>query len=145
MFLEEKEEKNRTINIIPLIDIIFLMLIFFMLATNFYKDKEIDFIVPKNKVELTNTSEEFLEIRLNEDKYLCNNEEMNFGELSEKFLKIWREKDYEGVSADTPRHRAGSISQESLGVERSVREPHYNPAEALGSIRGLVAGSFYDG
>tara|TARA_X000000950_G_scaffold287075_1_gene398009 strand:+ start:53742 stop:54152 length:411 start_codon:yes stop_codon:yes gene_type:complete len=97
MFLEEKEEKNRTINIIPLIDIIFLMLIFFMLATNFYKDKEIDFIVPKNKVELTNTSEEFLEIRLNEDKYLCNNEEMNFGELSEKFLKIWREKDYEGV------------------------------------------------
>ena len=34
--------KNK-VNIIPLIDIIFLMLVFFMLATNFNKDKQIAF------------------------------------------------------------------------------------------------------
>ena len=35
--------KKNKVNIIPLIDIIFLMLVFFMLATNFSKDKQISF------------------------------------------------------------------------------------------------------
>ena len=42
------KKKNLRINIIPLIDIIFLMLVFFMLATNFYEKRDIEFSIEKD-------------------------------------------------------------------------------------------------
>ena len=45
----EIKRQSLKINIIPLIDIIFLMLVFFMLATNFDKNKQISFSVIKQK------------------------------------------------------------------------------------------------
>ena len=50
------KKKNIKINIIPLIDIIFLMLVFFMLATNFSEKKEISFNLKKN-IEILNDSQ----------------------------------------------------------------------------------------
>ena len=41
------EKKKIKINIIPLIDIIFLMLVFFMLATNFYEKRNMEFSIDK--------------------------------------------------------------------------------------------------
>ena len=41
------EKKKIKINIIPLIDIIFLMLVFFMLATNFYEKRDIEFSIER--------------------------------------------------------------------------------------------------
>ena len=55
--LNNYRNKKQKINIIPLIDIIFLMLVFFMLATNFVKNEQVSLSVPKdgfsneNKVE----------------------------------------------------------------------------------------------
>ena len=43
------KKKNLKINIIPLIDIIFLMLVFFMLATNFTRNNEVSFLVNNQK------------------------------------------------------------------------------------------------
>ena len=44
------KKKNLKINIIPLIDIIFLMLVFFfMLATNFTRNNEVSFSVNNQK------------------------------------------------------------------------------------------------
>ena len=42
------KKKNIKINIIPLIDIIFLMLVFFMLATNFSEKKKL--VLNLNKI-----------------------------------------------------------------------------------------------
>ena len=47
LFIFEKKNKLK-VNIIPLIDIIFLMLVFFMLATNFSEDKRIDLSIQNN-------------------------------------------------------------------------------------------------
>ena len=49
----ESPKKKLKINIIPLIDIIFLMLVFFMLATNFSEKKELGFSIQKEIAELT--------------------------------------------------------------------------------------------
>ena len=69
MLKEISEKKSVRINIIPLIDIIFLMLVFFMLATNFNKNQEISFSI-NNQIKV---SEDF-----NEKKmmviYLKNNQ-----------------------------------------------------------------------
>ena len=48
--IEKTEKKNSKINIVPLIDIIFLMLVFFMLATNFDKSNQIMNLFIKKKL-----------------------------------------------------------------------------------------------
>jgi len=47
MQLFTKEKKNIEINVAPLIDVVFLLLIFFMLASEFTDFKTIDMISPK--------------------------------------------------------------------------------------------------
>ena len=46
MNLFSKEKKNIDINVAPLIDIVFLLLIFFMLASEFTDFKTIDMVSP---------------------------------------------------------------------------------------------------
>lgn len=97
MFFEQQEQKNRSINIIPLIDIIFLMLIFFMLATNFYQNKEVDLLVPKDEVVVSETPKKFLEINIKKNLYNLNDKELTYKELSKDFFKIWKQNNYKGV------------------------------------------------
>ena len=97
MFFEQQEQKNRSINIIPLIDIIFLMLIFFMLATNFYQNKEVDLLVPKDEVVVSETPKKFLKINIKKNLYFFNDKEMTYKELSKDFFKIWKQNNYKGV------------------------------------------------
>ena len=64
--------KKKKINIIPLIDIIFILLIFFMLATNFRIKENIDFSITENITEINNNQEnKILEI------FVRNNSEIS--------------------------------------------------------------------
>ena len=64
--------KKKKINIIPLIDIIFILLIFFMLATNFRVKENIDFSLTENITEINNNQEnKILEI------FMRNNSEIS--------------------------------------------------------------------
>ena len=65
-FLFNFEKKNKVkVNIIPLIDIIFLMLVFFMLATNFSEDNRIDFSI-QNTLAYDQKESKTLKIFINE-------------------------------------------------------------------------------
>ena len=64
--VEITEKKKIKVNIIPLIDIIFLMLVFFMLATNFEKNKLIDLSIA-NDGKSENQSNLTLEILIEND------------------------------------------------------------------------------
>ena len=66
--MENKIKKNqRTVkkraNIIPLIDIIFLLLIFFMLATNFNQNQNIDFSTPEKLTESNSDLNTILDLK----------------------------------------------------------------------------------
>ena len=64
--------KKKKINIIQLIDIIFILLIFFMLATNFRVKENIDFSITENITEINNNQEnKILEI------FMKNNSEIS--------------------------------------------------------------------
>ena len=63
--LAPHKKKNLKINIVPLIDIIFLMLVFFMLATNFDKSQEINFSIDKNLNSSKEDNKDFENITLN--------------------------------------------------------------------------------
>ena len=90
------KKKNIKINIIPLIDIIFLMLVFFMLATNFSEKKEISFKL-KQSIEILNDSQENLLIYIKNNSFVINEEAIKNLSLEEKVLSYWNSKNYKNI------------------------------------------------
>ena len=90
------QKKNIKINIIPLIDIIFLMLVFFMLATNFSEKKEISFKLKKN-IETLNDSQENLLIYIKNNSFVINEDSIKNGNVEEKVLSYWNSKNFKNI------------------------------------------------
>lgn len=83
-----KEKKKIKINIIPLIDIIFLMLVFFMLATNFYEKRDMEFSIEKDISENSELKKTTV-INIKKDEYIFDNKKIQKKLLEEEILKIW--------------------------------------------------------
>ena len=90
------QKKNIKINIIPLIDIIFLMLVFFMLATNFSEKKEISFKL-KNNVETLNDSQENLLIYIKNNTFVINEDSIKNNNIEKQLLSYWNSKNYKNI------------------------------------------------
>ena len=85
-----KTVKKNKINIIPLIDIIFLMLVFFMLATNFNKDKQISFSsnMTKETIKKEN-SDSILVIKIKNDSYEVSDKNISLNEIEKNYFAQW--------------------------------------------------------
>jgi len=90
------QKKNIKINIIPLIDIIFLMLVFFMLATNFSEKKEISFKLKQN-IETLNDTQENLLIYIKNNSFVINEDSIKNSNIEEKVLTYWNSKNYKNI------------------------------------------------
>ena len=90
------KKKNIKINIIPLIDIIFLMLVFFMLATNFSEKKEISFKLKQN-IETLNYDQENLIIYIKSNSFVINENLIKNSQIEEKVLSYWNTKIYKNI------------------------------------------------
>ena len=90
------QKKNIKINIIPLIDIIFLMLVFFMLATNFSEKKEISFKLKQN-IETLNDTQENLLIYIKNNSFVINEDSIKNSNIEEKVLSYWNSKNYKNI------------------------------------------------
>ena len=90
------QKKNIKINIIPLIDIIFLMLVFFMLATNFSEKKEISFKLKQN-IETLNDNQENLLIYIKNNSFVINEDSIKNVNLEEKVMSYWNSKNYKNI------------------------------------------------
>ena len=91
MKLFVKENKTLEINIAPLIDIVFLLLIFFMLASEFTDFKTIDLVSPIESNKNIETKDQPINIKLfNNGNISVNNSSTNlkkFHKFMQKFLK----------------------------------------------------------
>ena len=85
------EKKKIKINIIPLIDIIFLMLVFFMLATNFYEKRDMEFSIEKNISENSELKETTV-IKIQKNEYVFENKKIEKKSLENQLLKIWNQE-----------------------------------------------------
>ncbi len=92
----EFPKKKIKINIIPLIDIIFLMLVFFMLATNFSEKKELGFSIQKEIAELT-AQQNNLIINIIENKYFISDKEIKPSLIEKELLSFWESKKFKNV------------------------------------------------
>ena len=94
--LVKPEKKNPRINIVPLIDIIFLMLVFFMLATNFDKSKQIDFSIDK-RLGVSNQDEKILFIKVKNNNFRINDEQIEKKNFESKVLNFFGKKKFDRV------------------------------------------------
>ena len=90
------KKKNIKINIIPLIDIIFLMLVFFMLATNFSEKKEISFKLKQN-IETLNYDQENLIIYIKSNSFVINENLIKNSQIEETVISYWNTKIYKNI------------------------------------------------
>lgn len=82
--------KKNKVNIIPLIDIIFLMLVFFMLATNFSKDKQISFSSNMAKDTIKKESyESILIIKIKNNNYEILDKKVSINEIEKNYFVQW--------------------------------------------------------
>ena len=84
------KKKNLKINIIPLIDIIFLMLVFFMLATNFTKNNEVSFSV-NNQKQISNqqNNDQLMILYLKDNKIFFEDKTIKLKDLENKYFDNW--------------------------------------------------------
>ncbi len=106
--MENKIKKNqrtvkKKVNIIPLIDIIFLLLIFFMLATNFNQNQNIDFSTPEKLTESNSDSNVVLYLKIQKNGYfmLDGSTFKNEKELKKNMLMKWDKKKYSSLLITT--------------------------------------------
>ena len=85
----QNQNKKLKINIIPLIDIIFLMLVFFMLATNFNEKRELQFSIEK-KIGENSELEKTIVINIKNNKFIYNNKVLEKRNLEQDLVKIWK-------------------------------------------------------
>ena len=92
------KKKNLKINIIPLIDIIFLMLVFFMLATNFTKNNEVSFSV-NNQKQISNqqNKEQLMILYLKDDKIFFEDKIIKQEDLENKYFDNWNSKNFDKI------------------------------------------------
>ena len=77
-FRKSSETKNVEVNLTPLIDVVFLLLIFFMVSTTFDKQAQIQIKLPQaDSSEMVEQEPEVIEVGVNDEgKYFVNQEEL---------------------------------------------------------------------
>jgi len=92
------KNKKLKINIIPLIDIIFLMLVFFMLATNFTRNNEVSFSV-NNQKQISNqqNKDQLMILYLKKDKIFFEDKIIKLKDLENKYFDDWNAQNFDKI------------------------------------------------
>ena len=92
------KKKSLRINIIPLIDIIFLMLVFFMLATNFTRNNEVSFSV-NNQKQISNqqNKDQLMILYLKDDKIFFEDKIIKLKDLENKYFDNWNAQNFDKI------------------------------------------------
>lgn len=92
-----QNSKKNKVNIIPLIDIIFLMLIFFMLATNFSQNEEIDLSISDSAISVGAGTKTMYVIIKDSGKFIVDKKEYSKDNIEKTLLKNWNENKYDEI------------------------------------------------
>ena len=92
------KKKKLKINIIPLIDIIFLMLVFFMLATNFTKNNEVSFSV-NNQKQISNqqNKDKLMILYLKDNKIFFEEKIIKLKDLENRYFDNWNSNNFDKI------------------------------------------------
>ena len=121
MNLFSKEKKNIDINVAPLIDIVFLLLIFFMLASEFTDFKTIDMVSPNQSNKEINKTKLPIIIELSENGIInINNKEIAFNKLSITVDEMLTNKKIDKVVISTPNETKVNVLIKIVDIIRNL-------------------------
>jgi len=84
-----KKQESPDVNLTPLIDVVFLLLIFFMVSTTFKKDAEIKVDLPEASAKAVKHNEKIFEIVVDaKGRYFLNNKEQLVNEKIKTMKQI---------------------------------------------------------
>mgnify|MGYP001281174320 CR=1 FL=1 len=139
MNFRSPQQDNPDINLTPLIDVVFLLLIFFMVSTTFNKEAEIQIDLPEASGEKTTKEEFVVEITIdNQGRYFVNDRRLRdskvdtlkqaitqtIGDRKAPHVIINSDKDtsYQSVMTAMDAVRQLGLSKFSLSVKESPAE-----------------------
>ena len=121
MNLFSKEKKNIDINVAPLIDIVFLLLIFFMLASEFTDFKTIDMVSPNQSNKEINETKLPIILEISENGIInINNKEIAFNKLSITVDEMLTNKNINKVVISTPNETKVNVLIKIVDIIRNL-------------------------
>lgn len=70
MYIERDERRSRSVPMTPLIDVVFLLLIFFMLSTSFIRTESLELVVPNAGGAASQNEGKILQVFVTNDGYM---------------------------------------------------------------------------
>lgn len=95
--VERNLKKKNKVNIIPLIDIIFLMLVFFMLATNFEVNDHVDITINNTEFSDKNEPKVLTIILKDTGGYKINKKEISQKQIESEIKNLWVNNKYKEI------------------------------------------------
>lgn len=122
--LRTKRDNDLDINITPLIDVVFLLLIFFMISTTFQRESEITIELPESSGDIAETEKKVIEISIdNQGHYFVNQRRIKDSDIKtlKKAISITR----------------GDIKEPKLIISADKLTPHQSVVRAMDAARQL--------
>ena len=94
MNFRHKKAEELDVNITPLVDVVFLLLIFFMVSTTFERQSELNIELPEANGEITESEKKDIEIFIKEDgKYIINGQVLINSKIDTLIRNLRQESD----------------------------------------------------
>lgn len=122
--LRTKRDKDLDINITPLIDVVFLLLIFFMVSTTFQRESEITIELPESTGDVAESEKKVIEISIdNQGRYFVNQRRLKNSDVKtlKKAITLTR----------------GDIKEPKLIISADKMTPHQSVVRAMDAARQL--------
>lgn len=122
--LRPKRDRDLEVNITPLIDVVFLLLIFFMVSTTFQRESEITIELPESSGEVAESEKKVIEISIdNQGRYFVNQRRVKDSDI--KTLK-------QAITLTR-----GDIKEPKLIISADKMTPHQAVVRAMDAARQL--------
>ncbi len=122
--LRTKRDKELDINITPLIDVVFLLLIFFMVSTTFQRESEITIELPESSGAISKSEKKVIEVSIdNQGRYFVNQRRVKDNDIKtlKKAISITR----------------GDTKKPKLIISADKMTPHQFVIRAMDAARQL--------
>ena len=122
--LRTKRDNDLELNITPLIDVVFLLLIFFMVSTTFQRESEITIELPESSGDAVETEKTVIEISIdNQGRYFVNQRRIKDTDIKtlKKAIEITR----------------GDAKEPKLIISADKMTPHQSVVRAMDAARQL--------
>lgn len=119
-----RHREDPDVNLTPLIDVVFLLLIFFMVSTTFTQESEISIELPQASGKATKDEKRLIEISIDaQGRYFINQQQL----INTQLLTLMR----------AMQNQVGTVKSPKLIISADRRTPHEAVVKAMDAARQL--------